>query len=309
MRFAYSKNRLASGRGRSRRPSDRFYRISIGTDLTREYETDVDLVETDEQVLAWIAASLKFDFLSFKQIQAIVRGVYEQLLRGELFLKDRLATVKSVVRDKIEGFVQDELDRQTEAAFCEYFDRESLHFYLECAECRFEIPSSITIFAKRPLVPLTHDDGQSMQRSLFDFVERESQNEYERAVALVLDKNADVLWWYRNLVGPENFTIQGYRRHKIYPDFVVQQTHEGKSHHRVLVIESKGAHLEGNPDTTYKRKVAELLRSCRQESDLAATRRRLQGSRVSVPNLGRGATVGTRLAGRTARNSGRSMTG
>ena len=53
---------------------DRFYRISIGTELTREYETDVDLMETDEQVLAWMAASLKFGFLSFKQLLAIVRG-------------------------------------------------------------------------------------------------------------------------------------------------------------------------------------------------------------------------------------------
>jgi len=112
------------------------------------------------------------------------------------------------------------------------------------------------MISSRPLTPLTHDDGQPMQCSLFDFVERESQNEYERAVALVLDKNADVLWWYRNLVGRENFTIQGYHRHRIFPDFVVQQTHEGKSHRRVLVIESKGKHLEGNPDTTYKRKVA-----------------------------------------------------
>ena len=94
-------------------------------------------------------------------------------------------------------------------------------------------------------------------------------------MALVLDKNADVLWWYRNLVGPENFTIQGYRRHKIYPDFVVQQTHEGKSHHRVLVIESKGAHLEGNPDTTYKRKVAGYFDQV-GKSYLAATWRRLK---------------------------------
>ena len=237
---------------------NRYYRISIGTELTREHETDVDLMETDEQVLAWMAASLRFDFLSFKQLQTVVRKVYERLLRMELreLLQNRLALVKSVVRDKIEGFIQDELDRQTEAAFGEYFDRGSIQFYLECAECRFEIPSSISISSQRPLVPLTHDDGQQVQRSLFDFVERESQNEYERAVALVLDRNADVLWWYRNRVGPENFMIQGYRRHRIYPDFVVQQTHEGKSHHRVLVIESKGAHLEGNPDTTYKRKVA-----------------------------------------------------
>lgn len=65
-----------------------------------------------------------------------------------------------------------------------------------------------------------------------------------------------MLWWYRNLVGPGNFMIQGYKRPRIYPDFVVQEKHEGKAMHRVLVVESKGAHLEGNPDTTYKRKVS-----------------------------------------------------
>lgn len=65
-----------------------------------------------------------------------------------------------------------------------------------------------------------------------------------------------MLWWYRNRVGPENFTIQGYRRNRIYPDFVVQGTHDSRPHHRVVVIESKGKHLEGNPDTNYKRNVA-----------------------------------------------------
>ena len=42
----------------------------------------------------------------------------------------------------------------------------------------------------------------------------------------------------------------------MYPDFVVQQNADGRKFHGVLVIESKGAHLEGNPDTTYKRNVA-----------------------------------------------------
>lgn len=45
----------------------------------------------------------------------------------------------------------------------------------------------------------------------------------------------------------------------MYPDFVVQQTANGKKFHSVMVIESKGAHLEGNPDTTYKRDVAGLF--------------------------------------------------
>ena len=69
----------------------------------------------------------------------------------------------------------------------------------------------------------------------------------------------DVLWWFRNRVGPENFAVQGYNREKMYPDFVVQQTSDGRKFHHVLVLESKGEHLEGNPDTTYKRNVAEYF--------------------------------------------------
>jgi type III restriction enzyme len=77
----------------------------------------------------------------------------------------------------------------------------------------------------------------------------------KRAV-FVLDKDADVLWWYRNRVGEDNFMIQGYRRERIYPDFVIQRRFNGVPRHYVIVLESKGAHLEGNPDTAYKRKVA-----------------------------------------------------
>jgi type III restriction enzyme len=110
-----------------------------------------------------------------------------------------------------------------------------------------------------PLVPLTQDDGKPLKRSLYDFVDREDQNSYERAVALVLDRHADLLWWFRNRVGPENFAIQGYRRQRIYPDFVAQTVSKGRRYHRVLVIESKGAHLEGNPDTTYKRAIAKFF--------------------------------------------------
>ena len=233
---------------------DRFYRITLGEDLIRQGEKDVDALESDEQVLGWIAASLPMPFLSHKQIQQVVRRVYERLVKSELDLRERLALVKFVVRDKIQAFLEEQIDVQTEAAFAALFDEGGLQFYLECAQCRFEIPSSITVNNVSP--PLTHDDGELPAKSLFDYVEDEAQNQYERAIALCLDSNADVLWWYRNLVGPEHFTVQGYRRYRIRPDFVVQSGTKEKPEHRVIVIESKGAHLEGNPDTEYKRKVA-----------------------------------------------------
>jgi len=58
-----------------------------------------------------------------------------------------------------------------------------------------------------------------------------------------------------NLVGAQCFSIQGYKRNKIYPDFVVQQGHKNKPVASVVVVESKGKHLKGNEDTNYKRKV------------------------------------------------------
>ncbi len=44
-----------------------------------------------------------------------------------------------------------------------------------------------------------------------------------REARLFLDNHPQVLWWYRNLVGAQHFAIQGYRRNRIYANFVVQQ--------------------------------------------------------------------------------------
>ncbi len=72
------------------------------------------------------------------------------------------------------------MDQQTEAVFRRLFDAGRLVFYLECAACRFPIPSRVAIKATRRLV---HNDGEQVQKSLFDYVEDEQHNEYERAVA------------------------------------------------------------------------------------------------------------------------------
>jgi type III restriction enzyme len=235
---------------------DRLFRFQLGSGLEREYETDVDLCESDDRVKAWLTGNLKFNFLSQKQLRNVVDRAFARLLIHEALLKDRLATVKFVIRDKLEQFIENQLDLQTEAAFDRLLAEGRIEFYLKCEHCRFEIPASVRLDYRRSFTPLLHDDGQFVQKSLFDQVESEVHNEYERAVALVLDRDEQVLWWYRNRVGPENFTIQGPRRHRIYPDFVVQGEYEGQTFHRVWVVESKGAHLDGNADTQYKRSVA-----------------------------------------------------
>jgi type III restriction enzyme len=140
--------------------------------------------------------------------------------------------------------------------FDRLFTQKKLCFYLECVETRFEIPPKVEV--RSITKKLTRDDGDQIQQSLFDIVP-DDLNEYEKAIALYLDTRPQVLWWYRNLVGPDQFSIQGYRRPRIYPDFVIQEGENKKPVASVLVVESKGKHLQGNPDTEYKRSIAKYF--------------------------------------------------
>ena len=209
--------------------------------------------ETDEQVRAWLTANLPFDYLGHKQLREIVRRTSARLVEVNADLAGKLALVKFPVRERTAGFIAHQLDLQTKAAFEALFEAKKLCFYLECIECRFEIPPSIEVRATRQLV---HANGDLATKSLYDFMPEDDLNEYEKSVALVLDKHPQVLWWYRNLVGTHNFAVQGYRRSPIYPDFVVQEGKDERPIARVLVLESKGQHLKGNEDTNYKRSVA-----------------------------------------------------
>ena len=81
-------------------------------------------------------------------------------------------------------------------------------------------------------------------------------NELEAAFAGYLDERAALRWWHRN-VAKTQYGLQGWRRHKVYPDFVFGRiTGEGGT--QVVVMETKGLHLQG-PDTSYKRALLERL--------------------------------------------------
>ncbi len=233
--------------------SESFYRLTLGQDSVEPVEERAaTILETDDQVKAWLVAGLSFDQFSHKQLRAIVEHAAARLYERTAGLHGRLGLVKFVARGKIAGLVERETDRQTQQAFEKLHAEGRLCFYLDCVEGRFEIPQQVPVRTTRKLV---RDNNDAVQRSLFDWVP-DDLNEYEKSVALFLDNHPQVLWWYRNLVGSRNFSIQGYRRNRVYPDFVVQQGRRDKPIASVVVVESKGKHLKGNEDTNYKRSVA-----------------------------------------------------
>ena len=240
------------------RAKDSVFKLTLDQELLEPIaQQEAAVLETDDQVASWLVAGLPFDYFSFKQLRIVVDRAKECVYQANPDLVGRLGLVKFIVHEKLIGIINAETDRQTQAAFAELFHTKKLHFAIECREGRVEIPPAIEVKAPRRLV---HDNGEQIQQSLFDIVP-DAFNEYEKAVALYLDKHPKVLWWYRNMIGADQFYIQGYKRNRIFPDFVVQEADkEKKPVASVLVLESKGKHLKGNEDTLYKSSIAEYFR-------------------------------------------------
>jgi type III restriction enzyme len=81
-------------------------------------------------------------------------------------------------------------------------------------------------------------------------------NSDERDVAVYLDGEEALTWWHRN-VARTQYGIQGWKKYKIYPDFIFALHREGENK-RITILETKGDQLD-NLDTAYKRDALDFL--------------------------------------------------
>ena len=94
---------------------------------------------------------------------------------------------------------------------------------------------------------------------LFEDVDLASMNSLEQKVGDILDKQERILWWFRNKVSRNWYSIQGWQEYKLRPDFVAAKKKENGGLELVYILESKGEHLTGNADTVYKQKVMNIM--------------------------------------------------
>lgn len=106
---------------------------------------------------------------------------------------------------------------------------------------------------------LLSGDGGPLQRSLFAPVYESEFNRAEREVAVYLDGEETLTWWHRN-VARTQYGIQGWKRGRIYPDFIFAVRADVAAG-RIVVLETKGDHLDNPEDTKYKREVLSFLSS------------------------------------------------
>ena len=105
---------------------------------------------------------------------------------------------------------------------------------------------------------LTRQNGTPIEKSYLEPIYRKQVNGLEERVAWYLDGDSAVKWWHRIAVR-QDWSLQGWQRGRVYPDFLACLDGDGSGVVRFTVLETKGLHLAGSADTAYKEKLFNLL--------------------------------------------------
>jgi type III restriction enzyme len=98
---------------------------------------------------------------------------------------------------------------------------------------------------------------EGYKRFLFERLYKKHLNGFEQDVAIKLDGNEAIRWWHR-IASRGPWGLQGWRKHKVYPDFLVCLKSDEKGQ-RLLVLETKGDQLRGADDTLFKERLFKVL--------------------------------------------------
>ena len=150
-----------------------------------------------------------------------------------------------------------EKDRLAEQVFQAMLKSDELRFLIIGNNFDWTLPKSIAV--KASARTLNRKDGSPLQLSLFTFTPEEEFNDTEKAVAWYLENQSRLFFWFRNRAR-HDYCIQGWRQHRIYPDFIFTSATKDAptDYERVYVVETKGLHLKDNAKTNYIRKVFDI---------------------------------------------------
>ncbi len=179
------------------------------------------------------------------------RGIAE----GRIFA-NRLALVGEIKED-----VKRQVSEAGEAEFRRMLAAGELSFSLVSSNdpaLNWELAQTLELDVLETDPALLREDGTPIAKSYLEPIYRKQVNGLEERVAWYLDGAKAVKWWHRIAVR-QDWSLQGWQRGRVYPDFLACVEGDGTGVVRFSVLETKGLHLAGSADTAYKEKLFALL--------------------------------------------------
>jgi type III restriction enzyme len=159
------------------------------------------------------------------------------------------------IAESFRTWLRDRKDELARTVFFDLLGKDEIRFVFFTDSWR--PPNQMTVSSDDTAISIRHPEKGvvGVQKSLFDaaVIVAEDYNKDEKEVALWLDKYEQLFFWMRNYSVKGNYFLQGWKPHKLYPDFISTSRRPDGSFgiDKVFVIESKGMHLVGNEKSKY----------------------------------------------------------
>ena len=218
-----------SENGKTKVEAIMFNKVSSKVELNLFTDPKKDLVGE-------VSRNIQFHNISIKEIIEYVEHIVNLLLDRKKASLEQLFYHKYKLTIVIKDKIQECLDKYSKTRFTNFRSEKKLGTIPE-----FILPSTVEIF----LYENTEYKKHFYERSYF-------MNSEEKILADKIDFLDNVLWWLRNIKG-KGFYLQGYLKGRFFPDFIVKT-----KKNNYCIVEYKGEHLLGTPDTKYKKEIGRI---------------------------------------------------
>ncbi|HBP1333651.1 DEAD/DEAH box helicase [Pseudomonas aeruginosa] len=183
-------------------------------------------------------------------------GAMVAALRARGFDDAKLGQLASLIVEELRKGLDSARNGRAESLFKAEVAAGRIQFRLRLDGHNWRMPFSIETTEPENARQLLNRAGGPLEKSLFTPIYENELNGDERDVAVYLDGEKTLTWWHRN-VARTQYGIQGWKKAKIYPDFIFAVQRDGEAR-RITVLETKGDQLD-NLDTAYKREALSFL--------------------------------------------------
>lgn len=230
----------------------------------------ISLTDTPEHFEAYAVAAgaeeLDFDTAyAVRMISDLVpnpfvgREIVGRLLAGlkaRGFDGSKIGALSGLLIETLRRGLDKERSTRAEKFFKDAVEAGRIQFRLRLDGKNWRMPFFVETTQPEKARKLAGKSGGPLEKSLFAPIYENDLNNDEQDVAVYLDGEAALTWWHRN-VARTQYGLQGWRKPKIYPDFIFAvQRKKGEA--RITVLETKGDQLD-NLDTAYKRNLLYFL--------------------------------------------------
>ena len=235
-----------------------FASVDVGDSLPPTYAERELYIDKTPRV-EWYARRLSDLIPNPWQAARIVQDLLQKCLAaGETHAQiyDRRSFLAHALRERVAA----QLDAQAETAFKTKLAQAEIRFDLQTGEPAYRMVEEYEIPARPNAGLMTGNNDRALQLALFEPVYADHfDSTLEINFARYLDEQKALRWWHRVAARQSrDYYLRGWKPDRIWPDFIAMGGEtRGKPH--LLLFETKGAHLKGNPDTEYKRRVLETL--------------------------------------------------